>query len=614
MPASPTAIKAPVSVDAWSSAWLAKARVAAVAPLAALTVVATGLWTMGATDIDPRAIGDVGLVSELSISMVLALVGVSVAFVMALRMRPVVIPLVALQVAALIFMLYGLGTVIHEVPRFPSAWVHAGIAESISRTGDLHPLADARFDWPVFFVLLAFLTDVAGLQSGIELAAWIPVISNWLYVPALLMIFSASTSDRRLIWLAVWLFIMANWIGQDYLSPQGFNFLLYLFILGILLRWFSPPLASTGGWIGRARQRLFGPLRPDALPWQLAADSEVASAARQRMTLAGMVVVLYAAVVASHQLTPFALLASVTALVLMRRCTLRGLPILMFVMLATWLSFMSVTYLAGHLPQLLGQVGDADNVINANVTGRLVGNDDHLLIIYVRLGMTLTVWAVAGIGAWRRLRAGYWDFSLAILAVVPFGTLLLQSYGGEILLRVYLFSLPFMAFFVAAAFYPRPDAGTVRRSLAVACASVALAMLLVASRYGNERAEMLTADEVKAVDYVHSVAGPEDTLAVATPNSPLQYRNFELQQRLYVYEGFLNDSADQVAEVMRLGAQGDAVLFVSRAQIAGLELYLGVPPGQAERVLNAVRALPEFEVIYENRDAVVFAYHRQGTN
>ena len=39
---------------------------------------------------------------------------------------------------------------------------------------------------------------------------------------------NAATDDVRLQWAAVWCFYLANWVYQDYLSPQGLTYALYL--------------------------------------------------------------------------------------------------------------------------------------------------------------------------------------------------------------------------------------------------------------------------------------------------------------------------------------------------------------------------------------------------
>jgi hypothetical protein len=72
----------------------------------------------------------------------------------------------------------------------------------------------------------------------LQLAAWVPALSNLIYLVPLWLIFRALTTDRRLVWLGLFVFVFGNWVGQDYMSPQGFNILLYLTVLAILLTWF----------------------------------------------------------------------------------------------------------------------------------------------------------------------------------------------------------------------------------------------------------------------------------------------------------------------------------------------------------------------------------------
>src|SRR5438105_13034531 len=68
--------------------------------------------------------------------------------------------------------------------------------------------------------------------------------------------------------------------------------------------------------------------------------------------------------------------------------------------------------------------------------------------------LTLAVCGLAGLGVLRRLHAGQQDLLPMLLAVAPVPLLALQSYGGEMLLRVYLFALPAAACFVAATVFP----------------------------------------------------------------------------------------------------------------------------------------------------------------
>jgi hypothetical protein len=148
------------------------------------------------------------------------------------------------------------------------------------------------------------------------------------------MILRAATSDARVVWLGTWIFFISNWVGQDYFSPQALSYFIHLVILGIVLNWFR-----------RERYR--------------SADGDAADAALlpsatvvQRVGLLAVAVVLYAAVVPSHQLTPFATLFGVAALVACRRTTARGLYLLMAVLVLGWTCLAAVDYLSDDIGRI----------------------------------------------------------------------------------------------------------------------------------------------------------------------------------------------------------------------------------------------------------------------
>ena len=73
-----------------------------------------------------------------------------------------------------------------------------------------------------------------------EMAGWSPLVFNLLYLPPLLVIFRWATDDARVWWLGLWVFFSANWVGQDYFSPQAVAFALWLAMLAALLTRFTP--------------------------------------------------------------------------------------------------------------------------------------------------------------------------------------------------------------------------------------------------------------------------------------------------------------------------------------------------------------------------------------
>src|SRR5439155_3107146 len=180
------------------------------------------------------------------------------------------------------------------------------------------------------------------------------------------------------------------------------------------------------------------------------------------------------------------------------------------VAIGAWISFMTTAYLVGHLNALTGHVGSVEQNVSANVGNRLGGSRGHFLVVATRLGMTGMLWSLATVGAVRGLRRGSIALAAVLLALAPFPLILLQGYGGEMLMRVYLFALPFMCFLAAASILPR--SGSVFRTAALALASVALAVGCLVTRYGNERMDMVTPAELHAAERLYGLAPPGSVL------------------------------------------------------------------------------------------------------
>lgn len=597
-----------ILVSAWSSPWALADRVGAGTVVASgLTVSAALLWVTSLASIDPGRISDLGLITALPGMSFIALALLVAGFVVALQGRPLRQPLLAVSVVLLILMVHGVTSAIQEVPRFATTYVHAGFGEATMRTGDLFVNRDARFSWPVFFVLGGFLTAIAGLDNPIQLTHWMPALTNLAYVVPLWLIFRAFTVDRRLIWLAVWIFVAANWVGQDYYSPQGFNILLFLTILAITLTWFRSdeptPFAAPAN---RIRLLIRAP-HADGIK-EVQDPSLSLQFAGGRAGLILVLVLLSAVVVSSHQLTPFAVFAGTGVLAVTRATILRGLPILVGVLLAAWLSYMTIAFLAGHLNSLLADALQAESVANAVVGERLRGTPGHIFIVYERIALSVGFWGIALLGGIRRFWNGHWDLSLGLLALGPFAFLGLQSYGGEMALRVYLFALPFMSFFVAGLFYPR--LGALPRWQPILLFGVAC-LLIVATlfaRYGNDRADMITADELAAAARAHAVVPAGSLIATANHNSPLGFERYESFERIGVVNAFVDGSLPKMVNALAaLSTDRPAYLFLSRAQRAFFDLN-GIPAARFDALVEQIVASPRFRLIFRTRDAELFEF------
>jgi hypothetical protein len=489
------------------------------------------------------------------------------------------------------------------------------VTDYVLTTGTIDPDIDAYFNWPGFFFLSALATRAAGLDSALALSHWAPVAFELMYLPALVVIARAFTRDRRVAWSATWMFYVTNWVGQDYLSPQALSYLLYLAVVALVLTCLSRTAApDLPRWRERGARLLIrvGARRPDVALRE--AGATTIAKPGQRAALVLVCVVLIAAAVGSHQLTPWMILSSLVALVGLRRCTARGLPVITIALIVAWLTYLAAAYLDGHLKPLLGQVLDLEQAVTANVAGRLQGSAHHLLVVRLRLVMSALVWALAVVGVVRALRRGEASPSHAILAAAPAALAVLQPYGGEMLMRVYLFSLPFAACYAARALMPAPAWRGWRASAVLAAASVLLITGFLFTRYGNARTTLYTAAEVQTVDRLYAIAPHGSLLVAASPNVPWKQRHYadyryQLLSRQLQVRGSRptpDRLAALVARYMRESGTGSAYLVLTRSQQV-YDAVLGPSKwGSTAELERAVEHSPLFSKVFDRGDGKIF--------
>lgn len=591
----------------------------------AVNLTGAGLYWLGLRSVDLRALDDSGLVTLLPAAALAGLALLACAFTVTLALRRERAGLLAWQLLVLVACLHAAVAVIEQVPRFQTAWVHAGFTDYILRTGATLPEEDARFSWPGFFALSAFAAQAGGSSAVTQLLRWTPTLSNLAYLLPLLVIARAMTTHWRARWLAAWLFVLGNWVAQDYYSPQGLAFLLYLVIVAVALTWFRPPYpelapARTGrdlltraqALLRRAsRPRLLRPLAALVPGPDPGLRRPPESTPADRGLMLGVLLVVFLAITVSHQLTPFAVIAAVAVLVAADRVTLRGLPLLLVTLVAVWVSWMTVAYWSGNLGTMLGSLGSLATNLGDNLGDRIVGTRERQLVQYGRIAFTAAVLALAALGAVRRRRAGSADRTITLLALAPFVLVALQSYGGEALFRVYFFALPFLALLAALAFFPTRGP---RRSPAALAATLAVSLVLlpgfVLARYGNEVFERYTPGEIQAMHYVYDHVPTGSTVVTIAPsNLPGPSERVEDIRYVAVLEDGRQARLDLAGLRRRLADHqtdaGPAVLVLTRAQRFYVQANLGRPASWVADLEDQARDSAAFRVEYANPDAAV---------
>lgn len=589
------------------------------------------LWLFSLRSVQIRAMNDLGLVSVLPVSNLIALALLVISFVLVLRRPRISVPLLLLHIGLLIFMLYGVTALVENVTRFATLYRHAGYTEFIMRTGTVDPTLDTYFSWPSFFIFGAFLTTIAGYHDILGYTTWVPVFFNLLYLGPLCMIFNTATRNKQLVWAGLLFFYLTNWIGQDYYSPQGFNFFLYLMILAILLTWFQsqPQQKST-----RSNERIarLSPFTRKLYDWCTISDALNRKSSRpQRVALLTIVIALFALDVSSHPLTPFFMLVSVTLLVIFRRCKPFWLPILMAVMISAWLVFMAGSFLSGHASMVTSSFGIFGSLFASNVSSRVEGSVGHIFIAKFRLVMTALLILLALLGVIRRFRAGHHDLTYALLALAPFPLFLVQDYGGEMLLRVYLFALPFLVFFAASLFYgdvnarkvsvarilsSRPRASrpsTTRTTLAIMLTSVALLSGFLFTRYGNERNDYISEPMLDGMHYLYHVAPANSVLIAAWEGGPWYFQDYEKYDYSELDDDqFGKDAANgnvqHIVQFIQHEERQNAYVVFNNSQKATFDSTTGYPRGRLDRLEHNMLASGNFVMIYQNADIQILKF------
>ncbi|GAA2093407.1 hypothetical protein [Actinomadura alba] len=619
----------------------------------AVFVIGLALFWLPLRGVELDAMSGYGLISVLPVPTLAGAAVLTAGFLITLGLSRPHRALLTVQLLCTAVSLHALAQALEPLARFPTAWQHAGFIEYITRTHGVDTLLDARFNWPGFFALIGFGTRAAGLDDLEPVLHWAPVLTNLLYLGPFALILRTLRATWRAKWFAAWLFPVANWVGQDYLSPQAFGYLLYLCWVAILVNWFQPapatvraegrrrsPGARRTGRFWRAYDWTFGPMEPGELR-RPPIDT------RDRSVLFLLLVALIVVATASHQLTPFLMIATAAGLVVTRRCTLRGLPLLGSVIFVAWLSFMTRGYWAGHLGDVFGGVGRLGTNLSASVGDRITRGSPQLARVQsARIALAVLVSSLALLGLLRRRTRRTGDRVALVLLLAPLASFGLQSYGGEIALRTYFFMLPGACVLVSYLFFPArtvdpaldpapaPDTEPVvvqaarrrprRRRLrdtvpvfAAAVLALALVFGFVLVRFGNERFERVRAGEVKAfevmlerrpkgaIDVVWLTA--EDTTASGFPVMPWSHHGYERFEYPELHTA--RDTAGDVEAITaRLREQGQTGFFVTtRGHEAYLNLSSGLPVSYSARLREALSRSGDLQVVFADRDAAVFA-------
>jgi hypothetical protein len=569
-----------------------------------VTLLAGG-W-LALEDSRESSIGPYGLIQALSPWYYIVIVALLLSLAWTLGVTEHRSWLLSAHLIVLVILVHGAPAIVESAPRFATAWLHAGFTDYVADNGKFLPKVDARFSWPSFFAGSALIDKVAGLRAAISLIRWWPVALNLLYLPFVFQIAGAFLRSGEKAWIATVLFPLANWVGQDYYSPQSIAFLLYLAFVFVLIG----PLGANDGplllfyWRSHGPRRILRMRRPQVHE----GDLQI-SQARKKSPAPGfylcVLVLLMAAMATGHQLTPIIATFSALVLVLTGRTRVRW-AVLVFVLLTVgWVCYGAVTFWSGHFGMLLGGVGSVQSNVGSSVFNRIQGSFAHRFVVDVRLVMSLLVWLMAIIGGvvWRS-RSGD-RTALVASFFVPFAMLAGGSYGGEAVLRVYLFALPFATCLIAALI---SELRWPSKQMATGMVLVVLVPFFLVSRWGNELFELVRPNEITAVQMLYRIANPGSTLISITPQLPWRFADVsEFQYEPSNLAEFALESTPAIIQLVGGNPKGGYVIITTSQIVYGWQTY-GLPETWGLKVERFLSHSRHFRLRYSNPDAEIFQY------
>jgi hypothetical protein len=329
-----------------------------------------------------------------------------------------------------------------------------------------------------------------------------------------------------------------------------------------------------------------------------------------------LILVLFGAVVVTHQLTPYIAVVLFAGLAVFCRARPRWLPVAMLAMALGWL-FLARGYLLDH-PELLG--------LNPNVAANAAGVSAQqavdpppasVLIATAARALSLLVWALALVGAavaWRGRRV---DRRVLLLAGAPFSIVLANGYGGEAVYRVFLFSLPGMAVLAAGALFG--DGARWARFALGTAVSLLLSGLFVVAYFGRDLVNEMGPREPELVAWVDREAPAGSIVAVAFPNlpAPLGGEYSQLVAAPYGLTALPPRNAERptytAAEFcdaawgwLDVSPNGSAYLIVSSSQVRYARASGYAPDLTFEELRSAIEACGAYEMRFRNEAGAVW--------
>jgi hypothetical protein len=570
-------------------------------------VIALVVWRLSLLHVDVSNLGDYGLPPVLPITWYIALALAVVGAVTSITTRHTAGLIMVGYIVIVAIILYGTVPVLSAQPHYAWVYKHIGVVRYLEAHGKVNPSIDIYNRWPGFFALGAVYSTVAGRSNPETYAGWAELFFLLLDAVILMTAVKALTREIRIAAGAALFFVVTNWVGQTYYSPQAFVFVLSLALIVITLRQlrcdesgYSKRLTNVIERVGRVKQ--LSTQLDDTPRWP-------------RWASIAAVLSLDAVIVASHQLSPYMLLVSIALLMLVGLIRpwwmLMVMGIMTFAYLGANFSFIQ------HHYGLFTSIDPFSNVGVAAYTqtptaGSTFSTHAQLLLI-------ATLWLGGLCALIRLLKRGLLlrVLPFVVLAVVPFVVVFGQNYGGEASLRIILFSSPWIAALISWAL-----ATVTRRRLKwvlMMFTAIVYSSLFIPSFLGQAELNIISPAEVRASEWFYYHARPGSVLLLSASGFPYRYGatypefrgpEGDSNPNLFQAAVFLSRPLGPayvplvVARIREYSRYG--YIAFTRDETAFAEVKRITPPGALRHLEEAIARSPHFRLWYGNKDVQIY--------
>ena len=555
-------------------------------------------WAYGVSRVRLSAVGPYGLLSAVDVWFFLGVALVVGGFGAALAVRETRTWLLSLYLVGLVLVLHTTVPLLTGVPEYGWVYKHVGIIETFLTYGRVVDPNNIYQAWPGLFAAAASLASVSGVNA-LRFATWGPVFFDLLDCLMLLAIFRVLTRSTRISFLAVALFEGAvAWVAQDYLSPQAFAYALWLGFLLIVVRWLLVLPAV-------ALPRILTPVQRLREYLLRGASFQSAPNAAVRRVCAVAALVIYAVVVFSHQLTPYVGLAALAVLGVLGLIRPRWLTVVA--------GLLTLAYLIPNydVVKQYGLFSGFDIVQNAS--GPVHGAASHAQAFTALVDRVLYLGMAFGalIAVLRSWRTPGRVLLPSVLAFTPVFLLAGQAYGGEGVIRVFLFAVPWFALLIAKELVTLRSRAL--RSLLIFATPAVVVLLGMQGLFGPISYLIFTPAELESSQWLYSHLPRGSLVLTPSPNFPLlesaNPRNIASNQIPDDAQALpvLVDSRkiSSVTAWVRANARANTYLVLSRSLFAYSQFFESPPLGALAAALPHSHSWRRF---YTNGDVVVYRY------